>query len=254
MAKSSPILSVGLCAHHLIMFARGCLRGRGNASHYSAKARGFELEATLPNGNGRLPIRGPFMLAALMLEGLPPNGATMSCGLSATRRRHALSPTSLSKPLIRRRPRRRFRTSAGHKQLDQGSLGRRGLFRHRADEANGSAPSLPSSRATPLPAPRLSLKCGSATWVATSLADLSGAGGAVPPAWRHDRRAVAANDIAIEIEAALAFGTGHHGSTRGVFHAGSCCAAAAAAAILDLGTGSGVLAIGRQLFKRAFAR
>jgi ribosomal protein L11 methyltransferase PrmA len=31
----------------------------------------------------------------------------------------------------------------------------------------------------------------------------------------HDRARVAANRIAVEIEAALAFGTGHHGSTRG---------------------------------------
>ncbi len=43
-----PILSVGLCAHHLIMFARDASAGRGNASHYSAKARGLELEANLP--------------------------------------------------------------------------------------------------------------------------------------------------------------------------------------------------------------
>ena len=42
-----PVLSVGLCAHHLIMFARDACAGRGNASHYSAKARGLELEATL---------------------------------------------------------------------------------------------------------------------------------------------------------------------------------------------------------------
>ena len=42
------ILSVGLCAHHLIMFARDACAGRGNASHYSAKARGLELEATHP--------------------------------------------------------------------------------------------------------------------------------------------------------------------------------------------------------------
>jgi hopanoid C-2 methylase len=43
-----PILSVGLCAHHLIMFARDACAGRGNASHYSAKARLLELETTLP--------------------------------------------------------------------------------------------------------------------------------------------------------------------------------------------------------------
>ncbi|MGH6868789.1 MAG: DUF4070 domain-containing protein, partial [Methylocella sp.] len=42
------VLSVGLCAHHLIMFARDACAGRGNASHYSAKARTLELETTLP--------------------------------------------------------------------------------------------------------------------------------------------------------------------------------------------------------------
>ena len=31
----------------------------------------------------------------------------------------------------------------------------------------------------------------------------------------HDRGRVCANDIGLEIEAALAFGTGHHGTTRG---------------------------------------
>jgi radical SAM superfamily enzyme YgiQ (UPF0313 family) len=43
-----PVLSVGLCAHHLIMFARDACSGRRNASHYSAKARTLELETTLP--------------------------------------------------------------------------------------------------------------------------------------------------------------------------------------------------------------
>jgi hypothetical protein len=42
-----PILSVGLCAHHLIMFARAACAGRSNASHYSAKAGTLELETTL---------------------------------------------------------------------------------------------------------------------------------------------------------------------------------------------------------------
>lgn len=59
----------------------------------------------------------------------------------------------------------------------------------------------------------------------------------------HDRAAVRANDWTIEIEAALAFGTGHHGTTRG-------CLLALAdhlkqrqpRRVLDVGTGTGVLA------------
>ncbi|GJD58873.1 50S ribosomal protein L11 methyltransferase [Methylobacterium dankookense] len=59
----------------------------------------------------------------------------------------------------------------------------------------------------------------------------------------HDRDAVRANDLPIEIEAALAFGTGHHGTTLG------CLRALVAelkrrrpAHILDVGTGTGILA------------
>jgi ribosomal protein L11 methyltransferase len=65
----------------------------------------------------------------------------------------------------------------------------------------------------------------------------------------HDRERVRRNRIGIEIEAALAFGTGHHGTTRGCLLALDRLARrprnrhAATARILDLGTGSGVLAI-----------
>ncbi|ACK50840.1 Radical SAM domain protein [Methylocella silvestris BL2] len=37
--KIEPVISVGLVAHHLIMFARDACSGRSNASHYSAKNR-----------------------------------------------------------------------------------------------------------------------------------------------------------------------------------------------------------------------
>ncbi|HUB64848.1 MAG TPA: 50S ribosomal protein L11 methyltransferase [Methylocella sp.] len=60
----------------------------------------------------------------------------------------------------------------------------------------------------------------------------------------HGRHAIAANDIAIEMEAALAFGTGHHGSTRGcLLMLGRVARRRWPAVILDLGTGSGILAI-----------
>jgi ribosomal protein L11 methyltransferase len=60
----------------------------------------------------------------------------------------------------------------------------------------------------------------------------------------HDRGCVPANRIGIEIEAAQAFGTGHHSTTHGCLLAlDRLCKFAKLRRILDLGTGSGVLAI-----------
>ena len=82
-------------------------------------------------------------------------------------------------------------------------------------------------------------------WVKASLDDL------VPvPAGRfivhgaHDRARVPSNKLGIEIEAALAFGTGHHGTTRGcLLLLDHVLKARHPQRVLDLGTGTGVLAI-----------
>jgi ribosomal protein L11 methyltransferase len=85
-------------------------------------------------------------------------------------------------------------------------------------------------------------------WVRESLAGLAPVtAGRFIVHGAHDRARIPRNRIGIEIEAALAFGTGHHGTTRGCLLAlDSLCKSRGGGAtrhILDLGTGSGVLAI-----------
>jgi ribosomal protein L11 methyltransferase len=82
-------------------------------------------------------------------------------------------------------------------------------------------------------------------WVAASLAGLSPVrAGRFFVHGAHDRERVPANALAIELEAALAFGTGHHGTTRGCLLAlDRLLKARRPRRVLDLGTGTAVLAI-----------
>lgn len=60
----------------------------------------------------------------------------------------------------------------------------------------------------------------------------------------HDRDRIAPNRLGIEIEAALAFGTGHHGTTRGcLLLLDQVLRQRTPRRVLDLGSGTGVLAI-----------
>ena len=82
-------------------------------------------------------------------------------------------------------------------------------------------------------------------WVAQSLEGLAPvAAGRFVIHGAHHRSRVTPNRIGVEIEAALAFGTGHHGTTRGCLMAlDRILVRRDPRRVLDIGSGTGVLAI-----------
>ena len=82
-------------------------------------------------------------------------------------------------------------------------------------------------------------------WIAASLTGLAPVrAGRFVVHGAHGRGTVRPHEIGLEIEAALAFGTGHHGTTRGCLLAlDGLLKRSAPQSILDIGTGTGVLAI-----------
>ena len=142
--------------------------------------------------------------------------------------------------------------------------GRWGLalyFRNRPDEA--AVRTLVASAAGAAAADALRFETLSPTdWVRKSLEGLTPVeAGRFVVHGAHRRAGVRANQIGIQIEAALAFGTGHHGTTRGCLLALNALAKrrrrqrktpdssplrrrrGRKAGVLDIGTGTGVLAI-----------
>jgi ribosomal protein L11 methyltransferase len=193
------------------------------------------------------------MVAAAMPEGLPPNDAAhvmrLSCDQAMARRIAAIIVETFDPATTAAAA---FEEAADTSGSTKAPWIVEAYFGACPDEANVRALVAAAAGAAAASAATFG-RIDERDWVAASLEGLKPVrAGCFIVHGAHRRDAVKANDIAIEIEAALAFGTGHHGSTHGCLHMLDLVARKRRPrAILDLGTGSGVLAIAAaKLFKR----
>jgi ribosomal protein L11 methyltransferase len=174
-----------------------------------------------------------------MLEGLPPNNASHMLRLDCDEKRaravadlivETFEPTE---------------TAAAAFEVDDGpQWSVEVYFAAAPDEAQIRALIEAAADAETARAARFST-VAEQDWVENALAGLAPVrAGRVLVHGAHDRGRRRASDIGVEIEAALAFGTGHHGTTLGCLRALERTAKRRRPRrILDVGTGTGVLAI-----------
>ncbi len=178
-----------------------------------------------------------------MLEGLPPNNAAHLLRLTCDERTARLVADAVVESFDP------AETAAAAFE-DEGDPGRAKpwtvevYFGRAPDEARIRA--LVAAVAGAEAADRLAFgRVAEQDWVAASLDGLGAVrAGRFLLHGAHDRGRVRPNDVALEIEAALAFGTGHHGTTRGcLLLLDAILKRRRPARVLDVGTGTGVLAI-----------
>jgi ribosomal protein L11 methyltransferase len=192
------------------------------------------------------------MLRAAMLEGLPPNNAAyvmrLSCDEAAAR---AVSDIIMETFDAAEAAVAAFEEAPTTEDWKGGPWLVEAYFGAAPDEANLRA-LIATVAGEELAAQASFGRIDAKDWVASSLEGLKPVrAGRFIVHGSHSRDEVRVNDIAIEIDAALAFGTGHHGTTRGcLLMLDRIARRRRPRAILDIGTGTGVLAIAAaKLFK-----
>jgi ribosomal protein L11 methyltransferase len=174
-----------------------------------------------------------------MLEGLPPNGASHVLRLSTDERRaravadiivETFDPTE---------------TAAGAFEVDDGPVWTVEVYFAEAPDEETIRALIEAASDAETAARAEFAEIAKEDWVRKSLAGLEPVrAGRVVVHGFHDRDRLKPNDVGVEIEAALAFGTGHHGTTLGCLKAlDRIVKRRRPRRVLDVGTGTGVLAI-----------
>lgn len=174
-----------------------------------------------------------------MLEGLPPNGASHVLRLTCDERRaravadiivETFDPTE---------------TAAAAFEEDNGAYWAVEIYFAAAPDEESIRDLIAAVSDVETGQKAQFLQIAKQDWVQNALSGLKPVrAGRILVHGAHDRAHRRANDIGVEIEAALAFGTGHHGTTLGCLRAlDQILKRRRPRHILDVGTGTGVLAI-----------